>query len=165
MLRILAITSPDIQNGNGCRVTLWVAGCGHHCEGCHNEWAWNYNIGTNNYDEVLESLYKELDRDEIEGLTISGGDPLYQDSEGLQTLYNIIKNIKDKYPNKTIWIYSGFTYEEIIKDIEKKNIVNMCDVLIDGKFEKDLFDPMLPYRGSKNQRIIYIGTYNETKSY
>ena len=91
MLRILAITSPDIQNGNGCRVTLWVAGCGHHCEGCHNEWAWNYNIGTDNYDEVLESLYKELDRDEIEGLTISGGDPLYQDSEGLQTLYNIIK--------------------------------------------------------------------------
>ena len=107
MLRILDITGPDINNGTGCRVTLWVAGCKHHCKGCHNQWTWNYNQGTifkYNKRDIYLKLSALLDKDYIDGLTFSGGDPLCQDKECLIEILQIINWCKERYPAKNIWL-------------------------------------------------------------
>ena len=101
-MRILKITSPDICNGLGNRVTVWVAGCSHHCPHCQNQHTWDYNIGTDisikeNYDKVYSVICEQLDRNIIKGVTFSGGDPLNQPDKNLNILYNLISNIKDKY--------------------------------------------------------------------
>ena len=162
MLRILDITAPDINNGNGIRVTLWVAGCTHKCKGCHNSWTWNYNQGkiySTEQNEIISKLSEWLDRDYVDGLTISGGDPLDQDNDGLCELYSIINWFKDNYPNKTIWLYTGYTKEEIDQsnNYMRKKVVDSLDVLVDGPYKEELRDTAhCPFRGSTNQRIIYI---------
>lgn len=157
MLRILDITAPDINNGNGIRVTLWVAGCTHHCKGCHNEWTWNFEQGKEfheNIDEIEEKLYDWLSRDYVEGLTISGGDPLCQDEIGLKNIRQIIQWVRQIFPTKNIWMYTGYVYEDL-KGL-RKEIADLVDVLVDGPFiqEKRSFD--CPFRGSSNQRILNI---------
>ena len=158
MLKILNITAPDINNGNGIRVTLWVAGCNHHCKGCHNEWTWNFNQGKSfidNQDEILNELSNWLSRDYVEGITLSGGDPLDQDNDGLRLLLDIIKWIRRNYPTKTIWCYTGYVYENL-KDLQK-TVADACDVIVDGPYIEEQRDiAHCPFRGSKNQRIIYI---------
>ena len=158
MLKILNITAPDINNGNGIRVTLWVAGCNHHCKGCHNEWTWNFNQGKSfidNQDEMLNELSNWLSRDYVEGITLSGGDPLDQDNDGLRLLLDIIKWIRRNYPTKTIWCYTGYVYENL-KDLQK-TVADACDVIVDGPYIEEQRDiAHCPFRGSKNQRIIYI---------
>lgn len=162
MLRILNITAPDINNGNGIRITLWVAGCNHHCKGCHNEWTWNFNQGIFYHyvqKQVKNELSNWLDRDYVEGLTLSGGDPLCQDNDGLCELYDLIKWFREKYPNKNIWLYTGFTKEQIDEsnNYMMKEIVNSIDVLVDGPYIESLRDVAhTPFRGSTNQRIIKI---------
>lgn len=162
MLRILDITAPDINNGNGIRVTLWIAGCTHKCKGCHNSWTWNYNQGkiySIEQNEIISKLSEWLDRDYVDGLTISGGDPLDQDNDGLCELYSIINWFKDNYPNKTIWLYTGYTKEEIDQsnNYMRKKVVDSLDVLVDGPYKEELRDTAhCPFRGSTNQRIIYI---------
>ena len=116
MLRIIDITSPDINNGTGVRVTLWIAGCSHHCKGCHNQWTWKYDQGKvfeSHKHEIFEELSKILDHDYIDGLTLSGGDPLCQDNDGLCELNSIIEWFRNRYPEKNIWLYTGYTKEEI----------------------------------------------------
>ena len=145
MLRILDITAPDINNGNGIRVTLWVAGCTHKCKGCHNSWTWNYNQGkiySIEHNEIISKLSEWLDRDYVDGLTISGGDPLDQDNDGLCELYSIINWFKDNYPNKTIWLYTGYTKEEIDQsnNYMRKKVVDSLDVLVDGPYKEELRD-------------------------
>ena len=158
MLRILDITAPDINNGNGVRVTLWVSGCSHKCKGCHNAWTWNYNQGKifgEDSDEILNKLSNWLSRDYVDGLTISGGDPLDQDKNTLFELKQIINWVKVNFPTKTIWIYTGYTYEELNK--YQLAIVEDIDVLVDGPYKEELRDiAHCPFRGSTNQRIIYI---------
>ena len=161
MLRILDITAPDINNGNGIRVTLWVAGCTHHCKGCHNQWTWNYYNGkcyNGNEKDILDKLANWLSRDYVEGLTLSGGDPLDQDNDGLCELNQIIEWVRNNYPTKNIWLYTGYTKEEIdsSENYMMKRIVESIDVLVDGPFieERKTFD--CPFRGSNNQRIIYM---------
>lgn len=162
MLRILNITAPDINNGNGIRITLWVAGCNHHCKGCHNEWTWNFNQGRFYHyeqEQIKNELSNWLDRDYVEGLTLSGGDPLCQDNDGLCELYDIIKWFREKYPNKNIWLYTGFTKEQIDEsnNYMMKEIVNSIDVLVDGPYIESLRDVAhTPFRGSTNQRILHI---------
>ena len=162
MLRIIDITAPDINNGNGIRVTLWVAGCTHKCKGCHNAWTWNYNQGKDflaEQDEILHKLSTWLDRDYVEGITFSGGDPLDQDNDGLCELYNIIKWVRNNFPKKTIWLYTGYTKEEIDEsnNYMRKKVVDSLDVLVDGPYKEELRDiAHCPFRGSTNQRIIYI---------
>ena len=169
MLRILDITAPDINNGNGIRVTLWVSGCTHHCKGCHNQWTWNFNQGTpikGNEDEIQNKLLEWLKRDYVDGITISGGDPLCQDEEGLWDLVTLISWVKEEF-NKTIWLYTGFTYENLLKEIKDypdterskalDAIFNLIDVLVDGPYievQRDIAHT--PFRGSTNQRIIYM---------
>ena len=119
-MKILNITSPDVNNGTGFRVTLWVAGCSHHCRGCHNPESWDYNQGKS-LREVRKDLFDKLDKSYIQGLTLSGGDPLAQSRKSLLELYFLLRRIKKKFPNKDIWIYSGYTHEEILQD-KFKNI-------------------------------------------
>lgn len=162
MLRIIDITTPDINNGNGCRITLWVAGCKHHCKGCHNQWTWKFEQGrifNLEKKEIFEELSDWLDRDYIEGLTLSGGDPLCQDEEGLKEIYEIIEWFRQKYINKNIWLYTGYIKEQIYESDNKtmKKIVNSIDVLVDGPYIEEKRDIChTPFRGSTNQRIIYI---------
>lgn len=158
-MRILKITSPDICNGLGNRVTVWVAGCSHHCPHCHNQHTWNYNIGTDisikeNYDKVFSVICEQLDRNIIKGVTFSGGDPLSQSDESLNILYSLITDIKDKYENKDIWIYSGDLYENDMTNEIKSKILSKCDVLVDGLFVFEKRDLKLPFKGSSNQRVI-----------
>lgn len=178
MLRILNITAPDINNGNGVRVTLWVAGCTNHCKGCHNEWTWNFEQGKvfkENKEEIYKELSNWLDREYVEGLTFSGGDPMTQDKEALKEELEIIKWFKQKYPTKNIWLYTGLTYENInetprfsfktigtrkkiikIKNVQK-DILKNIDVLVDGPYIESLRDVChCPFRGSTNQRIIQM---------
>ena len=158
MLRILDITAPDINNGNGIRVTLWISGCSHKCKGCHNSWTWNYNQGkifAKDSDEILNKLSNWLSRDYVDGLTISGGDPLDQDKNTLFELKQIVNWVKMNFPSKTIWIYTGYTYEELNE--YQLAVVENIDVLVDGPYKEELRDiAHCPFRGSTNQRIIYI---------
>lgn len=162
MLRILNITAPDINNGNGLRVTLWVAGCKHHCKGCHNEWTWKFEQGrvySYEKDKILEELSNWLSKDYIEGLTLSGGDPLCQDDDGLYEVYDIIKWVRETYPSKTIWLYTGYTKEQIDNsdNYMMKEVVNSLNVLVDGPYIEEKRDiAHTPFRGSTNQRIIHI---------
>ena len=162
MLRILNITAPDINNGTGLRVTLWVSGCNHKCKGCHNAWTWNYEQGgvfSITKNEIYDQLSHWLSKDYIAGITLSGGDPLAQDADGLNDVYEIVKWCKEKYPTKNIWLYTGYTKEEIDESNNEamQNIVNSIDILVDGPYIEEQRDiAHTPFRGSKNQRLIEI---------
>lgn len=153
-MRYLNITHPDVNNGLGCRVTLWVSGCSHKCPGCHNQGTWDYNIGSplkNAWKEIKEQLEKSY----IKGLTVSGGDPLAQSEESLNELYLFLKKVKKTFPSKDIWLYTGYVMDEINKDENKWKILEFCDVVVDGPYVKDLRDTTLPFRGSSNQKIWF----------
>ena len=155
-MRYLSVTSPDINNGTGCRVTVWVAGCSHCCKGCHNPETWDYNQGKTMTGEVWNQLHDALSNPHIFGVTFSGGDPLAQNEKSLIELSKLIDTIKDEFPTKDIWLYTGDVYEDIIQDPLKKEIIDKCDVLVDGPFKLYLMDLSLAFRGSSNQRVILI---------
>lgn len=148
------ITIDDMLNGEGLRVVLWVAGCGHFCKNCQNPDTWDPVLGTKFTEETMKDLIKKLDKPHINGLTLSGGDPLYP--MNINTVLKIIKEVKSNLPEKTIWLYTGFTYEQVISDKIGKNILENIDVLVDGKFEEDLADINYHYAGSTNQRVIDV---------
>ena len=155
MINYLRVTGPDINNGLGVRCTLWIAGCTHHCEHCHNSWTWPYNQGKP-LSQSLNEIRAFLNKSYIKGLTVSGGDPLDQDSESLNELYDLLSIIKTEYPDKDIWIYTGFYYDDL--NDAQLHVLQMCDVLIDGPYINDERDTTLPFRGSRNQNIIYLKT-------
>lgn len=158
-MKFITVTSPDVNNGPGFRTTLWVAGCSHHCKGCHNPETWSYNIGKP-WKEVREKIYDDLSKDYISGLTLSGGDPIDQSNLDLLKFYFILKQIKKQFPTKNIWLYTGFTLEEAIKNPFRKAIIKLCDVIVDGPFILKERDTTLLFRGSKNQRIQNIKDLN-----
>lgn len=147
-MNYLAITKDDMINGEGLRVVLWVAGCSHKCQNCQNPHSWNESNGVPFIEETKQELFKELERDYISGITFSGGDPLYINNR--ETITNLCKGIKEKFPNKNIWLYTGYVYEEV-QDLE---IMKYIDVLIDGPYIESKRDIDLEWRGSSNQRII-----------
>ena len=153
-MKYINITHPDINNGTGCRVTLWIPGCTHNCPGCHNAWTANYDIGKEFDNDAKELIYKELSKPYIDGLTISGGDPLDQNLETLSDLREFLVKIKDRFPTKTIWLYTGY-YLDDLNDWQLE-VVDLCDVVVDGPFIKDLADGSLAFRGSSNQKIIHL---------
>jgi len=153
-MKYLNITSPDIENGIGCRVTLWIPGCGHNCPGCHNKWTHDYNQGQEFTQDTFKELCDILDKPYIKGLTISGGDPLMQDDQTLIDLCQLVFDIKNLYPTKDIWLYTGF-YKDELKGLQL-DILKYIDTLVDGPFELDKRDTTLPFRGSSNQNIIYL---------
>lgn len=154
-MRVLTLTTPDIENGTGNRVTLWVAGCSRKCPGCHNPHTWDYNQGSELFsEEVLNRLYNEVDKPYIKGITISGGDPLDQSEESKKELLHFIKKFKVKFPMLDIWIYTGALYEDLMNDDISREILVWCDVLVDGPFIQERKQLDLAFRGSDNQRII-----------
>ena len=154
-MKVLTVTTPDIENGFGCRVTVWFSGCNRRCPGCHNPHTWRYDQGKELLSqEVIDKIYDEVNYPYIQGITLSGGDPFDQDETSLTELLIFIKQFKLEFPSKDIWIYSGGLYEDFLKNDTIREILIWSDVLVDGPFiqEKKILD--LPYRGSTNQRII-----------
>lgn len=158
------ILHDDMLNGSGLRVVLFVSGCSHSCQGCQNPQTWNVNGGIP-FDELAkEELFEELSKDYISGITFSGGDPLHPNN--LNDIYQLILEIKEKFPTKTIWIYTGYTWEDIlandyIVDTEgnttlRQAVVSLADVLVDGEFKKELADINYCWAGSTNQKVIDI---------
>ena len=155
------IEKTSIANGTGIRVVLWVSGCSLHCKGCHNPETWSLNSGKLFDEDAKKELFEALDKPYIQGITFSGGHPL--EYENLNKIYELIIEIKDKYPNKDIWLYTGYHFEDIInsplRDINttlRRRIVEMCDVVVDGKYVDELRDITLKWRGSSNQRVIDV---------
>ena len=150
----------DIANGPGVRVSLFVSGCRHFCKNCFNSEAWDFNYGNPFTDEVLEEILKATEPDHITGFSVLGGEPF--EPENQADVLKTVKAIKTKFPNKSVWIYTGFLFDEqllkgTVGDIEiVKEIFKYTDVLVDGKFVEELKSPDLLFRGSSNQRIIDV---------
>lgn len=144
----------DIANGTGVRTTLFVSGCDHRCKGCFNEVAWDYNYGRPFDKNMEKNVVLSLIPDYIEGLSILGGEPLAPKNQ--KAVSHLVDKAKKLFPNKNIWIYSGYTYEELSASDSPfvKNILQKADVLVDGKFELENKDITLKFRGSSNQRVI-----------
>ena len=161
-MNYLDIMDCSVVDGEGIRVVLFVSGCSHHCIGCHNPESWDPDNGKEFTDKTVRTILKLLARPYIDGLTISGGDPLFIDN--CKDVLKLCKVVKDTLPNKTIWLYTGYTYEEIVDTVTDnhyhQNIANTIlgyvDVLVDGKFILQERDITLPFRGSKNQRIVKL---------
>lgn len=145
------ITKYDIANGEGVRVVLWVSGCNHHCEGCHNPETWDPTSGQLFTKETMDELLEALEPDYIAGLTLSGGDPLFPKNR--ETIYKILKTVHEKFPQKTIWLYTGYKWEEIQHN---PWITAYTDVIVDGEFIMNQKDITLPWCGSKNQMVINV---------
>lgn len=148
------ITKDDMNNGDGLRVVLWVAGCDHHCKGCQNPVTWNPEDGLEFGIRARKEIYKELSKKHISGITFSGGDPLFGTNKG--TVFCLCKDIKEKFKKKTIWLYTGYTWEEILENKLMMQVIKYVDVLVDGKFREDLMDVNFPWAGSTNQRVIDV---------
>ena len=151
-MNYMAIYKTSLADGVGWRTVLFVSGCNHKCKGCHNPESWNKNAGYPFTEKTKQVLFECLSKDYINGLTISGGDPLYKDN--LLTITELCKEIKEKFPNKTIWVYTGSLY----RDIKTLELMKYIDVIVDGKFKINKKDTTLAYRGSSNQRIIDVKT-------
>lgn len=149
------ITTDDMNNGDGLRVVLWLAGCEHHCKNCQNPVTWDVNGGLNFTETEKMELEKELSKSYINGITFSGGDPLHPNNR--LEVYNLCKWIKEKFADKTIWLYTGYRWEEIKnKSFFRYEFLNYIDVLVDGKYEEFLKDVNYPWAGSLNQRVIDV---------
>ena len=149
-MRIIRIDKNNQVNGDGLRCVIWFAGCTHKCPGCHNPETWSFDCGHDITMQDMDTIYDQLEREEISGITLSGGDPIYQQKE----LIPFLKQIKTNFPNKTIWCYTGFLYEEICNS----PVMEYVDVLIDGPYVAAL-NPgpcKVLWRGSTNQRIIDV---------
>lgn len=144
------ITVDDMLNGDGLRTVLWVSGCGHHCRGCQNPQTWSPDSGLP-FDEAAKAeLFGYLARDYISGVTFSGGDPLY--CGNTEAVGALIAEIREKYPNKTIWLYTGSLFEEI----RSLQFIPLIDVIVDGPYVEALRDTQLHWKGSANQRVIDV---------
>ena len=153
-MRYHNITHDDMLNGDGLRTVLWVSGCTHHCEECQNPITWDPDGGLLFDDAAKGEVFEQLDKSYISGLTLSGGDPLFIGNR--VDVRSLCREVKEKYPHKTIWLYTGYLYEEIKDDA----VLNYVDVLVDGEYIKELRDEKLLWKGSGNQRVINI---NKTK--
>lgn len=149
-MRYHDIKKADMLNGDGIRVTLFVSGCNHYCKGCQNPITWDPDGGLPFDDEAKEEIFAELENDWCSGITFSGGDPLYPSNRADITA--LAKEIKAKYPDKTIWLYTGYSYEEI----SNLDVMAYVDVLVDGEFKEELADINYPWAGSTNQRVLRL---------
>lgn len=148
-----ALKKFDIANGPGVRVSLFVSGCRHHCKNCFNREAWDFDFGKPFTKLTEEEILAELDKDYIKGLSLLGGEPF--EPENRAALTQLLKRVREKYPQKTVWCYTGFEFEGLT-DPTAKAMLYLIDVLVDGKFVEELKSPDLIFRGSSNQRIIDV---------
>lgn len=146
------IKHDDMLNGEGIRVTLFVSGCFHGCPGCHNPETHSINSGIPFDEKAVKEIFTELKKDYISGITFSGGDPL--NPNNIEMIYHLCKIIRENFPEKNIWLYTGYVYEYLRE--KEYPILNYIDVLVDGEFIENLKDPNLKWCGSSNQRIIDV---------
>ena len=150
-MRYAKIRKMDISNGPGVRVSIFFQGCSFHCKGCFNSETWDFNGGEEFGDEQIKNILELANNDYITGLSILGGEPMHP--KNIESSLKLAKAFKEKYPNKTIWAWSGYLFDEYLKD---KEIVNYLDVLVDGQFVEEKKNPTLKWRGSSNQRVIDV---------
>lgn len=182
------ITYPDMNNGEGLRVVLWLSGCSHKCKGCQNPQTWDADSGILFDESAKEELFKELDKDYISGLTLTGGDPLFESN--LDDVLKLVTEVNKRYntqkdinkirlslPQKSIWLYTGYEWSDIMdykmpfnnviaahnNDIlydyhmwKRQHIISQCDVLVDGRYIESYRDTSLKWRGSSNQKVISV---------
>ncbi len=149
-MRYHNITKDDMLNGDGLRVVLWVAGCNHNSKECHNPITWDIRGGLPFDEAAKEELFEELKKPYISGITLSGGDPLHPDNR--TDTGRLIDEICDRFPRKTIWLYTGYDWEEICH----LPYIRKTDVVVDGEFKAELKDTRLHWKGSANQRVIEV---------
>ncbi len=159
----------DIANGEGVRVSLFVSGCTHRCKNCFNEVAWDFSYGEPFDEKTEERILKALSDEYIAGLSLLGGEPLEpQNQEALQPF---LRKVKERFPEKSIWCYTGFVLDEKTGDLTAKGkntpytkkLLSLIDVLVDGPYVEELKDIRLKFRGSSNQRVINLPKTLETK--
>ena len=172
-MNYLKIEHEDVCNGDGLRVVLWLSGCSHHCYNCQNPQTWNPDSGIPFDESAKQEIFTELSKDYISGITFSGGDPLHENN--LDEVHKLVKEIRISFPEKTIWLYTGFEWDQIMdikviqpifscKDLENKiqnvlkrqEIIKQCDVLVDGEYIDEERDVTLKWRGSSNQHVIDV---------
>lgn len=147
----------DIANGEGVRTSLFVSGCRHHCKNCFNAEAWDFTFGTPYTKKTEEEIIASLAPDYIAGLTVLGGEPF--EPENQAEVLSLVTAVKSRYPHKTVWVYSGFTYEELLSGSRAatdtaRALLQQIDVLVDGRFIEEQKNISLAFRGSENQRVI-----------
>lgn len=148
-MNYLEITKCDISNGLGIGVCLWVSGCNMHCKGCHNPSSWDCHAGRPFDDKAKDELFKALNKPWVDRLTLTGGHPFAPFNIG-QCL-DLISEVKTKYPNIKIWVYTGYLFEDL-----DKQIVKDIDVIVDGSYIEEQRDITIAFRGSRNQRIVDV---------
>lgn len=151
-LRVLNVFPETVSDGFGIRFAIYFSGCLHRCRGCHNPQSWDCRAGDELDDVLKERIISELESNPIlDGVTFSGGDPMFNPEEFLKFL----KEVKSR-TNLNVWCYTGYTYEELVSDLERKPLLKYIDVLVDGRFVMSKKDPRLYFRGSSNQRILHL---------
>lgn len=162
MSNIAKIKTLDIADGEGIRTSIFFSGCSHHCRGCFNQELWNYDYGAPCSDKIYKEIFDSMNS-HMAGISILGGEPF--DPKNIDDVYTLVTLFKRDFPDKTIWIWSGYTWEELLERTECKNeylnditfaIVKMIDVLVDGRFILEQRDLNLKWRGSTNQRVISV---------
>lgn len=155
------IKTNDIANGEGVRTSLFVSGCTHHCKNCFNAKTWDFNFGEEFTKETEEEIFESVEPEWINGITLLGGEPF--EIQNQRVLVGFLKRFREKFKNKTVWCYSGYTFEELcgLKESRAfcevtKEMLSFIDVLVDGEFVQELYDISLKFRGSSNQRIIDV---------
>ncbi|SKB57433.1 anaerobic ribonucleoside-triphosphate reductase activating protein [Lachnospiraceae bacterium] len=151
----------DIANGNGIRTTLFVSGCTHHCKGCFQPETWDFNYGEPFTDRTAEEIIESLRPDYVDGLTLLGGEPWEPSNQA--ALYPFLKKVREELPGKSIWAFSGYTWEELMDPDNSRchtefteSMMKLVDILVDGEFHLEEKNLMLRFRGSENQRIINV---------
>ena len=148
-MRYNKIRKMDISNGPGVRISIFMQGCHFHCKDCFNSETWDFEGGKEFTDETINRVLELCDKEYIKGLSILGGEPLHP--KNIEGTIRLAKKFKEKFDDKTIWVWSGFLFETVNKDTLK-----YIDVLVDGQFKTELFNPTLKYKGSSNQRVIDV---------
>ena len=162
------IKKADVANGVGVRVSVFVSGCTHHCKNCFNEQAWDFHYGNEFTEKEIEKVIDLMNYLYVYGLTLLGGEPFEHTNQ--QGLLPLVRKVKEKFPDKNIWCYSGYTFEkDIINKMckewkETPELLSYIDVLVDGEFQEDKKDIKLKFRGSSNQRIIDVKKSLENKT-
>lgn len=163
-MKYAQIRATDISNGEGIGVSLFVQGCKFQCKNCFNSEIWDFNSGYDWTEKIEAEFIKLIDKPYIRRISILGGEPMVR--ENVEEVYYLTRKIREKYPSKNIWLYTGYTFEEIFSQPSTDNlgseyqfrigIVKNCDILVDGRYIDALRDPKLHYRGSSNQRLIDV---------
>ena len=157
-MRYNLIRKMDISNGPGVRVSIFMQGCSFHCKNCFNQETWDFEGGKEFTDDTINKVLELCNKPEVKGLSILGGEPMHPTN--IEGTTKLAKVFKEKYPEKTIWTWTGFKYE----DIKDKDVFNYIDVLVDGQYKDELHNPTLKWKGSSNQRVIDIKkSKNENK--